>query len=113
MRQRGRDQPLHAAAVELGRGATARRSAMTVATMATTIAASFKTVGLVENRVSITADSRQSRRRRAGQVGEHADDRGTQVRVGEPAAQWLARRRSVSPTNVANVPASDEVISMR
>ena len=87
-------------------------SAITVATIATTIAVSFKTVGLVENRVSITADSR------------NPGGAGPVMSVNTPT---IAGRRfgsanplrsgcpsvSVSPANVAKVPASDEVISMR
>ena len=72
-------------------------SATMVATIASTIAASFKAVGLVENRVSMTADSAQPRRRGPGQVGEDADDRRAQVRVGESGPLFLARRRIGEP----------------
>ena len=54
--------------------------------------------------------------RSAGQVGEHADDRRPQVRVGEPGALRVDRRRCAlrrARRTSANVPASVEVISMR
>ena len=69
-----------------GRGATARPARRWSTTIASTIAASFKVVGVVENRVSMVGRQRQPRRRRPGQVGEHADDLRAQVRVGEAAA---------------------------
>ncbi len=88
-------------------------SATIVAMMASTIAASFKAVGLVENRVSITADALSPggagpvRSVKMPTIDGRRFGSAKPVRCSEPVVG------SVSPTKVAKVPASDEVISMR
>ncbi len=86
---------------------------MIVETMPSTIAASFKVVGVVENRVSITADAR-----RPGGAGPVRSVKmptidGRRLGSGKPVRSSDPVVGSVSPTKVAKVPASDEVISTR
>ena len=81
--------------------------------MASTIAASFKGVGLVENRVSMTADALSP-----GGAGPVRSVKmptivGRRFGSGKPVRCSLPVAGSVSPTKVAKVPASDDVISMR
>ncbi len=83
-----------------------------VARIAVTIAASFKVVGVVENRVSMVADSF----RPAGEGPVRSVNTptiwGRRLGSGNPPPSGLPAG-SVSPTKVAKVPARVEVISMR
>ena len=87
-------------------------SATTVAAIASTIAASFKAVGLVENRVSMVADSDSPGGAGPVRSVNTPTIAGRRFGSANPLRSSLPEA-SVSPTNVANVPASDEVISMR
>ena len=84
-----------------------------VATMASTIAASFKAVGLVENRVSMTADALSPGGAGPVRSVKMPTIAGRRFGSANPVRCSLPVVGSVSPTNVAKVPASDEVISMR
>ena len=86
---------------------------MTVETIASSIAASFRAVGWVVNRVSMVADNDSPGGAGPVRSVKTPTIGGPQVRVGEAGALLLAVVGSVSPTKSANVPASDEVISMR
>jgi hypothetical protein len=87
-------------------------SATTVAAIANSIAVSFKTVGLLVNRVSSSADTDSP-----GGAGPMRSVNtpticGRRLGSAKPVSCSVPSGL-VSPTNVANVPASDEVISMR
>jgi hypothetical protein len=85
---------------------------MTVATIASSIAASLSVVGLVVNRVSIVAERESPwgaapvRSVKTPTIDGRRLGSSNPLRRGWPVS-------SVSPTNVANVPSSDDVISMR
>ena len=88
-------------------------SATMVATMASTIAANFKTVGLVENRVSMTAEALSPGGAGPVRSVKMPTIEGRRFGSANPVCCSLPVVGSVRPTNVAKVPASDEVISMR
>ena len=84
---------------------------MAVERIASTIAASFRGVGLVENRVSITAETLSPWG--AGPVSSVNTPTNPGRRLGSGKPVYCSEPSDfVSPTNVAKVPASDEVISM-
>ena len=82
-----------------------------VATIASTIATSFSVVGVVENRVSMVADSRSPGG--AGPVRSVNTPTiwGRRLGSGKPPLTGFPAE-SVNPTKVAKVPARVEVMSM-
>ena len=90
---------------------SANRATM-VETIASIIAASFKGVGLVENRVSMTADTDSPGGAGPVRSVNTPTIAGRRFGSGNPLVCSLPVVGSVSPTNVANVPASEDVISM-
>src|SRR5581483_8647674 len=87
-------------------------SEMIVAAIATSIAVNFKTVGEVENRVSITAETESPGGAGPTRSVNTPTICGRMFGSAKPLRNCLPDP-SVSPTNVANVPASDDVISIR
>ena len=85
---------------------------MTVARIAPTIAASFKGVGFVENRVSMVADIDKPGGAGPVRSVNTPTIAGRRLGSSKPVRSGLPES-PVRPTKVANVPASDDVISMR
>ena len=75
--------------------------------MASTIAASFKAVGVVENRVSMVAEALSPGGAGPVRSVNTPTIAGRRFGSANPLRCCLARRGSVRPTNVAKVPASD------
>ncbi len=83
-----------------------------VAATASTIAASFSAVGVVEKRVSIVADSRSPAGAGPLRSVNTPTICGRRLGSGKPPRTGLPAG-SVSPTNEAKVPVRVEVMSMR
>ena len=84
-----------------------------VATIAPSMAASFKAVGLVENRVSMVTDADSPGGAGPTRSVNTPTICGRRLGSANPVRSSLPVVGSVSPTNVANVPASVDMISMR